>query len=127
MGIVLLILFIVMSFRIARTIIREAAIFEEFNQPKTLALLVMLFPIGPVALLLLPYRVGWLPAVIVAFACYLPAFIVSRRRLYAFERSGTDRTKHAHNAASQALGTSIVGFIYVAIFLVFSMINIGSS
>lgn len=119
LDIVLLIFFIVMAFRVVRGVIKESLILGEFKQSRNLAVFVLLFPIGPIALLTLPYRVGWFPAVIVAACCYLPAMLISRSQLRVYDCSGTDRTKRAQNIANQALLGSLVGFIYVGVFLVF--------
>lgn len=115
LDIVLFIVFVVVSARVASSVRREAAVFDEFKQPRSLALFVLLFPLGPVALLVLPHRVGWLPAAILAVACYLPALLTSRQRIAAFERSGTDRTQAALKSAHVAFGTSLVGLVYVSI------------
>ena len=76
----------------------------------------MLFPLGPLALITLPFRIGWVLAALAAAICYIPGFVISLRQSAAFERSGTDRTQTAHKATTQAFGTSVFGLIYVAIF-----------
>ena len=120
---VLLIFFIVMAARIARTVVRESAIFREFNQSRSLAVAVLLFPLGPIALMALSFRLGWLPAAVAATACYLPALMIARRRIQVFELSGTDRTARAQGAATQAFGAAMVCFIYIAVFLVFMTVG----
>jgi hypothetical protein len=128
LDIVLFIGFVLVSARVASSVRRELPVFEEFKQPKSLALFVLLFPIGPVALLVLPHRVGWLPAAILAVACYLPALLTSRQRIAAFEISGTDRTDAALKSAHLAFGASLVGLIYVSIFvvLIFAASGVGA-
>ena len=116
-----------MAVRITRNVMQESAIFEEFNQSKSLIAVVILFPLAPVALLGLTSKLGWGPAVIVASACYLPAMVISRRQLKVFDRSGTDRTNRAKSAATQAFGTALVGLIYVALYLVLIYMNIGAN
>lgn len=111
------ILFVVVAIRIANAVRRELAIFEEFRKKKNLALFVLLFPVGPVVLLGMPYFAGWLPAVILAFACYLPALLESRQCIAAFSRSRTDRTKVALSASHEAFGISLLGLAYVSIHL----------
>lgn len=118
--IVFTILFIVMAWRISARVRRESNIFVEFKQPKSLAFIVFLFPLGPLALLVgtasVPL-VGWL----VAIACFLPAFVTSRRRVYVFERAGTDRVKAALEACQQAFGTALLGLIYIAVHIVLAL------
>lgn len=122
--IVLFITFTVMAFRVAKAVRNESAIFVEFNQPKTIGWLALLFPLGPIIYLALVYRVGWLPAIVLMAACYLPGFFSAKRRIFVFDRAGTDRVDKAKEAAVQAYGTSIAGLVYTAVILA---INIAST
>lgn len=115
LDIALLIVFLVISVRVASSVRREALIFEEFKQPKLLAFLVFLFPFGPIMLYVLPHRVGWLPAAVIAAMCYLPALFNSRKRIKAFECSGTDRTQDAHKTAQAAFTASVIGLAYTSV------------
>lgn len=119
LDIVLFVVFIVVAVRVATSVHRESAVFEEFEQSKSLAVFVLFFPVGPVALLVLPHQVGWLPAAIAAVACYLPAMLSSRQRIAAFDSSGTDRSEAALRLSHEAFGVALVGLIYVAISVVF--------
>ena len=119
--------FLAMAWRIARAVLRESAIFREFGQPRSLATLVLLFPLGPVAYLAAVLRLGWVPALIVAAACYLPALIAARRCLRAFDSAGTDRVRAAREAATEAFGTAMGGLIYVAVMLGFSLLGSSAS
>ncbi len=121
--IVLFIVFGVMAVRIARIVHVESAVFLEFKQSRSIAALVFLFPLGPLVLFLGPFRLGWLVAVVLATACYLPALVVARRRVAAFERAGTDRAHPAKSAASQAFGTALAGLIYVAVVLLLFLVR----
>jgi Ca2+/Na+ antiporter len=118
---VLLVFFGVMAVRIAQSVRRESAIYREFNQSQSLGYLVFLFPLGPALFLTTIFRLGWVVALVLVLACYLPSFLVARRHLSIFERAGTDRVKGAESAASQAYGTAIVGFIYAGLLLAFMM------
>ena len=118
--IVLLIIFCLMAYRIATAIQRESPIFREFNQPKTLSLVVMLFPLGPIVLLVGASRLTYPLAFIGAAACYIPALLIARRVGRVFEMAGTDRVKNAQVAITQAFGTALVGLIYVAVLLIFT-------
>ena len=117
LDIILLIYFIVMAIRIAIGVFKERHILKEFDQSISLAIDSLLFPLGIIALLALPNRLGWLPAVLIALLCYLPAFIISRGQSKALEYSGTDRTRKARDVVTQAFVTSIVGFAYIVLFL----------
>lgn len=120
MDIVFFVGFIIVAIRVAASVRAESAIFDEFALDKSLALLVLLFPIGPIALLTLPHRVGWLPAAVVAAACYIPALVNSRELVAAFDCSGTDRTEPALKSAHEAFGAALVGILYVGIFVIMS-------
>lgn len=112
--------FIFVAVRVIKAVRGESAIFKEFAQPRTLTFLILLLPIGPIALLVLPHRFGWLPAAVLGAACYLPTLISSRRLVSAFDRSGTDRTTVALQTAHEAFGAALVGIIYVSVFVVLS-------
>jgi hypothetical protein len=119
----LFIAFGVMAVRIARAVHAEATIFLEFKQSRSIAALVFLFPLGPIVLLLGTFRLGWLVAVVLAAACYVPGLVVARRRLAAFERAGTDRVHPARSAVTQAFGTALAGLLYVAVVLCFYVVR----
>lgn len=120
LDLILLLGFIYVAVRVVSSVRRESEVFREFSQPRILALLVFLFPVGPIALIVLPHRVGWLPAAVLGAACYLPALISSRRLVSAFDRSGTNRTTVALKTAHEAFGAALVGLIYVSVFVVLS-------
>lgn len=119
-----MIAFSVMAVRIAKTIWRETGIFREFHQPKTLALLVFLFPLGPFLLLFGARYLSLLVAVILAVGCYLPALLSARKIAYAFERAGTDRVKRALGAAREAFGMALVGLVYVTVVFTIAITSI---
>ena len=121
LDIVLLITFCIMAYRIATAIHRESPIFLEFKQPKTLALAVMFFPLGPVVLLVGIARLPFPLAFIGATACYIPALLFASRFGHTFEKVGTGRVKKVQAAISQTFGTAIAGLIYVAFHLVFAI------
>ena len=121
--IILFIAFGMMAVRIARTVRSESAVFLEFKQSRSIAALVFLFPLGPLVLLIGTFRLGWLVAIVLAIACYLPGLVVARRRIAAFERAGTDRVHPAKSAASQAFGTALAGLLYVVVALLFFLVG----
>jgi hypothetical protein len=119
---ILIAFFGVMAIRIARAVWREAPIYREFSLSPSLGFLVLLFPLGPVLAFTTTFRLGWLVALVLVAACYLPSFLVARRHLAFFERASTDRVKAAESAASQAYGTAIVGFIYTGLLVLFTLV-----
>lgn len=115
----LLILFCVMAYRVIRGVRREAPVLKEFGQSQWLALVALLFPLGPLVLL---FGSVWLGAVIafpLAFACYVPALFVARNQSRALESSGTDRVQRAQSTMSQAFVTAFIGLAYVVVVAVF--------
>lgn len=56
-------------------------------------------------------------------ACYLPGLITAKQKINVFDRSGTDRTHNAQNAATQAFGTAIAGLVYATAILSFGLIG----
>lgn len=109
-----LILLCIMAIRIAMAVLRESAIFREFNQSRALGAVVLLYPLGPLVVLIGTWKLGAVLAFALSAACYVPGFMIARRVGNALERAGTDRVKEARSVATQALGTAIAGFIYVA-------------
>ncbi len=114
---VMVVLFCVMAYRIAAAISRESPVFREFGQPRTLAFLVMLFPFGPIMLYAGKFFLPVPLVLVAAAACYLPAVISARSVGGALERAGTDRVRRARDIVSQAIGTAIVGLIFVGLSL----------
>jgi len=108
-----LILMAVAAIRSANSLRRERVLFQEFNAPETLVPFIYLFPVGPLALLLLPMVVGLVPAALVALGCYLPALFLLKTVRAVFERSGTDRTSGIQDALGIVFITGIGGVVYV--------------
>lgn len=123
LDLILVIVFTVIAVRTARTVLRETPVFREFNQPRSLGVLALLFPLGPIVYLVTVFRLGWIVAFVGAASCYLPALIAAKRRMYMFDRAGTDRVKNAHEAATQAFGAALAGLIYLGIMLVFTLVG----
>ena len=113
------IFFSVMSYRIAWAVRHEASILGEFKQSQSLAVLVLLYPLGPIVLLvgsvLTPFPIAYL----VAVSCYVPALLTARRQSLALETAGTDRVRNAQAAISQAFGIALTGVCYVAVVFAF--------
>jgi hypothetical protein len=118
--IALLIVFGVMAYRTIQAVRNEAQILAEFKQSQAVALLAVLFPLGPLVLFVAAVVMPFPLAFVVAAFCYLPALIVSRQQLRILETAGTDRVQKARAAATQAFGTALVGLIYVAISFAFT-------
>jgi len=101
----------------------ESDIFNEFNQPKSIAFFVFLLPLGPILLFVLSHRLGWVPAVIISLCCYLPTLIVAKKRIAVFGTSGTDRTQIALRASNHAYGTAILGLLHISLYLIMTFAN----
>ena len=118
------ILMVVMAFRINRAVARERAIFEEFQQSRSVGAVALLYPVAPIVVLVGTWIVGSIAALILAAGCLFPGLIVSRRRMRAFEQSGTDRTNGAVAGSAQAFGTALAGLLYLAVVAIFVMISL---
>lgn len=127
LDIVCLIGFIIMSFKLIKALLNESEIHKEFNVPGGTVASVWLFSLGPVSVITLTYVLGWLPPLIIACICYIPALITSRKAIYILEKSGTSRTKNALNATNQVFGAAMLGLIYVALHLVLQVFSFGIS
>ena len=112
---VVTVVFGVIALRVARSVLKDAAVYREFQQTKSLALVVFLYPLGPPLLFAGPARVGWLLSVLVAIGCYLPGLFISMRNRRAFERAGWDRAVSALHSTSVASATAVGGLVYVAL------------
>ena len=118
LDIVALIVFAWIGYRVLVAVRRESAIFAEFKQSTALAYTSLLFPVGPIAMLLIGLRAP-LAGIAVCAACYLPSPVLGRRLMVVFDRAGTDRVRTANAAAWEAFGAAIAGLAYAAIALVF--------
>lgn len=105
---------LVRAIQIFRAISRHKKIFEEFQQSRSLAVLVWLLPATPLAALLAKPVFGSLSAIAVAVALCIPVIVSSKKQLSAFEKSGTDRTAGAHEAVYSAWIASISTLSFVA-------------
>jgi hypothetical protein len=117
LDIVAFIIFAVMTYRIVVAAKRESAIFAEFEQSRAFAYTALLFPLGPVVMLLIGIRVP-LVGISLCAACYIPSLVLARRVTAGFDGAGTDRVKGANAAAWEAVGTAIAGLTYAAVVLV---------
>ena len=113
-----LIVFVSMAYRIVTKVRRESAIFAEFKQSIALGYAALLFPLGPVFMLLFGARAP-LIGIFLCAACYVPGLVLARRATRVFDRAGTDRVKTAKGAAWEAFATSIGGMAYATVALVF--------
>jgi hypothetical protein len=118
LDIAFLILFCVMAIRITRAVFRQSAIFREFNQSRALGVVVLLYPMGPLVTMVGTWKLGAVLALTLAAACYFPGLMMARRLGHALERAGTDRVRDTRSIATEAFGTAIAGFIYVAVLFV---------
>ncbi|ABR91943.1 Hypothetical protein mma_0935 [Janthinobacterium sp. Marseille] len=114
----LLIFFTVMSYRVFVGINREVTVLNEFRQTSSLAYAALLFPLGPVVLVIGPFFLPFPITYIVAATMYLPALLTARRCTRALQLTGTDRVQRAQASVFQAFGTSLFGLVYVAVMCV---------
>jgi Ca2+/Na+ antiporter len=123
LGIALLTVLLVLGIRTFVALRRESAVRSEFKQSSQLDWLVLLYPLGPAALLigplLLPQAI--LLAMVAAFYAYI--LMVASRQRSALERAGTDRVKGALSATSSASLGAIVGLIYVGLAGIFAFLG----
>jgi hypothetical protein len=117
LDIVAFVIFAGMTYRIVATVKRESAVFSEFGQSTGVGYSSLLFPLGPVVLLLIGTRAP-LIGMLLCVACYVPGLVLGRRATAAFDTAGTDRVKNANGAAWETLGTAIAGLVYAAVNLV---------
>jgi hypothetical protein len=120
LDIVALLIFSGVAYRTFMTVRRESSILSEFGLSTTLAYTALLFPLGPVVLLLAAARVP-IVGVALCAACYIPSLVLARKITATFDRAGTDRVKVASSAAWVALGTAIAGLVYAGVALALLM------
>lgn len=113
LNILLLIVISVASVRSALALLRSKALFVEFQCPQTVAYLAFLFPLGPVAQLVLSRSLGLLPASAIAVAVFIPGLLAFKRARYIFDRTGTDRTKVVQDSLAVVFITGVGGVVYV--------------
>src|SRR6266850_2145738 len=106
-----------MTYRIVATVKRESTVFAEFKQSTAVGVSALLFPLGPVIMLLVGTRAP-LIGILLCAACYVPGLVLARRAAAVFDQAGTDRVKAANGAAWQAFGTAIAGLAYAAVVFV---------
>jgi ABC-type xylose transport system permease subunit len=94
---------------------RESVVMREFAHPVLLGTLVLLCPLGPVALLIGPHFLP-APAIFLCVAVlFVTTVVVASRQRNMLERSGTDKTDAALAAVSSASLTAIIGIIYLVL------------
>jgi hypothetical protein len=120
LDIALLVFFGVMSYRISKAVRDEATVLAEFKLTTKLALLVLLFPLGPIVFLFASVLIAFPLAYVAAASCYIPALLTARQQARTLETAGTDRVQKAQTAVSQAFGTSLVGLLYIAVVFAFT-------
>ena len=123
LGVTLLIVLLVLGIRTFVALRRESAVRLEFKQSSQLDWLVLLYPLGPIALLIGPLLVpqAILLAAVATFYAYI--LMVASRQRSALECAGTDRVKGSLSATSYASLGAIVGLIYVALAGIFAFLG----
>jgi len=122
LDILLILILLVLTIRGFSALRHESIVRREFGQSGLLDVLVLLYPLGPLVLLIGP---RFVPAVFVFFCAALlyavPIFVASKQR-NALECAGTDRVGNALEATSSATLGAIVGIIYVALVAIFVLL-----
>jgi hypothetical protein len=113
--VLLLIVISVAAVRSALALRACRPLFVEYQCPQSVIPLLFLFPIGLVALMVLPRLLGLLPAAVVAVAFFIPGLVALRRARYVFDRTGTDRTKAVQDSLAVAFIAGIGGVAYVLV------------
>jgi hypothetical protein len=101
---------------------RESGVRREFGQSSLLEVLVLLYPLGPLLLLIGP---RFAPAALSFFCAallYVIAILVASKQRNALECAGTDRVNSALEATSSATSGAMVGIIYVALVTIFVLL-----
>lgn len=116
-------IFIVLLYVAVKTVasIRSNSdIFIEYGQSRILSGLVLLYPVGPI-LLLLGREIY--PSVLfsLAYMCYLPSLVVAIRQNRVFDCAGTDRVNGAKSSLSLATTGSIIGLLYISVIVVLAI------
>jgi hypothetical protein len=122
-GIALFIVLLVLGIRAFLALRRESVVRREFGRSSLLDGLVLLYPMGPVALLVGPFL---LPQVLLfgcVFALFVFAYLVASKERTALECSGTNRVNGALAAVSTASLGAIVGLIYLGVAGTFAFIG----
>ncbi|AKJ27120.1 hypothetical protein [Caldimonas brevitalea] len=103
----------VAAVRSAIVLRKSRLLFIEFKCPQVVASLVLLFPLGPLVMLIVSWLIGLLPAATLAVMCFIPGLVAIRRARRVFDRSGTDRTRSVQDALAVASITGIGGIAYI--------------
>ena len=120
LDIILVVVFVVVSFRLTAALLRESAVLAEFAQSRSLVFAVALFPVGPLLLLASPAMP--LPLTIFAASgCYLPSMVIARRQDRALQRAGTDRVNMVRAVIERCFGSALAGLLYVVVVSVFTL------
>lgn len=113
LDVVLLVVISAAVIRSATVLRKSKPLFVEFGASQHIVPLIFLFPLGPLALLLLSGLLGLFPAAMLSVACYLPGLIVLKRVRFIFESSGTDRTKAVQDSLAIVFIAGVAGLVYV--------------
>ena len=121
LSLILIVVFAVVAYRLSAALSRESSILAEFGQTKALTFAVLLFPLGPMLLILAPLVLPSLVALMAAAVCYLPALLVARKQDRALQMSGTDRVNAARSTVESSFGAALAGLLYVVVVSLFSL------
>jgi hypothetical protein len=109
----------VVSWNLARALLRQSAVLAEFGQSRSLVYAVALFPLGPAMLLFSP-ALG-IAGLVIALGCFVPALVIARGHERVLQRAGTDRVNPARTAIERTFGAALGGIIYVLVTIVLGL------
>lgn len=112
---------LVIALKASKAIRTQSAIFTEFEQSNVLALLVFLYPAGPIIKIL---GGAYFPAVMVfglTTICYIPALVIARKQISVFQVAGTDRVRTSKDALTSVVSGAFIGLIYLSVVLVLTI------
>lgn len=115
LGTALLITLLVLGVGAFLKLRRESAIRREFGVSPWLDALSLMYPLGPLALLVGPMAWPRILSYLFAIGLFGTALFIAAKDRSKLERAGTDRVKHAIAATNSAALGAIVGFIYLGI------------
>ena len=114
---------LVLSVRAFVALHRQSNILTEFEQPKLLLVLVLIYPLAPFILLLGPYFLSRVLLLVIVGLFFGFSWFIASKQSRALECAGTDRVKSTLVATNTATLGAIVGIIYVCFASIFVYIS----
>jgi len=125
LDIALLIVLFALGIRAFVGLRKESTVRKEFGYVRSLDWLTILYPLGPITLLVGQTFIPRLFLLIFVASFYACALLMASRQRNLLECSGTDRVRYALAATSSASLGALVGIIYVALAGIFVLLAQG--